>query len=67
MSTPIDAREYAGHYFVVGDTVRVGSGKVRWRITGFFGPNYSYAALERVDLASSHTSAHLTRLKAVLA
>jgi hypothetical protein len=46
MST-IDAREHEGHYFVVGDEVRVGKGKQVWRIVEFFGTDLSYASLTR--------------------
>lgn len=63
--TIIDAREVDGYTFVVGQTVRVGGGKVVWTITGFFGPTYSYASLNRADATSSNMSAHLTRLNAV--
>ena len=61
----IDARTVDGYTWVVGQTVRIGGGKHTWTIVSFFGDNYSYAELQRIDLASSRTSAHMTRLKVV--
>ena len=61
--TEIDARTVDGYTWVVGQTVKVGKGAHVWRITGFFGPSYSYASLKRVGLDSTNTSAHLSRLR----
>lgn len=63
----VNARTIAGHTYAVGDQVRVGGGQIAWTITGFFGAGYGFTALQRADLTSSNTSAHLSRLVPVSA
>lgn len=54
------------HAFGIGVTVKVGAGAHTWRITGFFGEHADIAALTRVDLPSSNTSANFERLTKVV-
>ena len=50
------------HDLKIGETVIIGKGAHVWRITGFFGEFNDIADLQRVDLASSNTSARFDRL-----
>ncbi|EFQ82725.1 hypothetical protein HMPREF0063_11934 [Aeromicrobium marinum DSM 15272] len=62
----VEAVEHDDHYYVIGEQVRVGRSRTVWQITSFFGPEFSHAALQRPDLPTSNSSAHVSRLVPVV-